>query len=254
MKKTLLSVFVLIILFSFSCKKDDPTNGTVEVNIVHKVGGENLVRDEMKYDSPAGHQFSVTTLKYYLSHIQLLKSGDDFELEKFHYVDLDDGNTMRIKISNVAPGKYNKLKLTFGIPRTENIASNLPNTVANQNMLWPQPLHSTDIDPSGDYHYMQYEGRYDSLKTGNILTYKIHLGPTYGNDNSFSVTLPIDEVNVDGNNWSIDLNVDLLEWLQNPEIYDYHQFGEAIMPKQNAQEYLKANGASVFSIGSVTAK
>ena len=253
MKKLLYSFFALIILFSFSCK-EDPTSGQVEVNLVHKIGTENVEKDDIKYDSPAGHKYSVTTLKYFLSHIQLLKSGDDFELQKYYYVDIDDSNTLRFNISNVAPGKYNQLKLTFGIPRTENIVENLPNSVEVQNMAWPTPLKSTDISPSGDFHYQKYEGRYDSLNTGNISSFAIHLGPTKGNDNSFDVILDMDEVEVDGNEWSIDLNIDLNEWLKSPEIYNFYQFGPMIMPNQTAQEYLKANGSTVFSVGKVTQK
>lgn len=254
MKKLFFILLASLALFSTSCKEDDPVQGSVEVNIVHQIDGDNLVANEIQYDSPAGHKFSVTTIRYYISRVQLLKEGDDFELKTYHYVDLDDSNTFRFNISNVAPGKYDKLKLTFGIEREDNAEGLLANTVANQNMLWPTQLRDENLDPSGDYHYMKYEGRFDSLNTGVVKTYKIHLGPTMGNDNSFDVTLPISEVDVNGNSWSIDLNVDMLEWLKDPEVYSYHQFGAGIMPKQHAQEFFKANGPSVFTIGSVTKK
>jgi len=102
---------------------------------------------------------------------------------------------------------------------------------------------------------MQYEGRYDSLGSGTIKPFNLHTGPTFGADNSFVVELPFSQdVTIDGNTWEFELTMDLQEWLQNPNTYDYETFGLAIMPKQAAQDVLRENGKTVFSINKLTEK
>ena len=44
--------------------------------------------------------------------------------------------------------------------------------------------------------------------------------------------------------------MDLIEWLQNPTVFDFVG-QELIMMNQAAQEIIKANGTTVFSIPSV---
>jgi hypothetical protein len=45
--------------------------------------------------------------------------------------------------------------------------------------------------------------------------------------------------------------MDVNEWLQNPATYDFETYGPAIMMNQTAQEALRANGATVFTVSSI---
>jgi hypothetical protein len=58
----------------------------------------------------------------------------------------------------------------------------------------------------------------------------------------------MDNMDIDQNDFSLDLVMDMNEWLQNPEIYDFEDFGHGIMGNQEAQQILKENGPSVFSV------
>ena len=98
---------------------------------------------------------------------------------------------------------------------------------------------------------MKFEGKYDLYKSGEIRSYNIHLGATKGNQNYFHVSLPLPPLMMNGSNWQIQLGMDLNEWFQNPEIYDFEEFGQAIMMNQDAQEHLRENGLTVFSVMSV---
>ena len=100
--------------------------------------------------------------------------------------------------------------------------------------------------PMGDgtterYHYMRFEGRY-----GTDGTFRIHNGPSGGGDYSFAVTLPIN-LEVDGNTASVQIDMNLDQWLTAPNVWDFDDYG-MIMGNQGAQSLLQENGASVFSV------
>jgi len=45
--------------------------------------------------------------------------------------------------------------------------------------------------------------------------------------------------------------MDINKWCQEPNTYNFVDYGAMIMGNANAQEVIKANGANVFSIGSI---
>jgi hypothetical protein len=239
--RTLFSLFVVSsILIIASCSKD-PGTGTITLQLNHSVAGEPVEIEQLKYISQAGHTYSVVNLKYYLSEIKLSgNEGNSVAYSKIHLRDIHDPSTQEITINDAPDGVYNSIEFIFGLNEVVNIDGGLENTVENINMEWPIP---------GDqgYHYMKFEGRYDSLNTGTIRSFNVHTGATMGNQNYFRVTLPLSSINVESNSWMIDLNMDLHEWLHNPMIFDFVGH-ERIMMNQNAQEILKANGKTVFSI------
>ena len=85
--------------------------------------------------------------------------------------------------------------------------------------------------------------------------FNLHTGATQGNQNFVEITVSLpSEITIDGNTWEVDMVMDMMEWLQNPNDYDFAEFGQAIMMNQNAQELLKANGADVWSADKVSQK
>ncbi len=247
MKKTF-GFFLLAALFLAGCHKD-PKPGQITVTLQHTVGDKAFVLNEMNYQTNAGHPFSISRLRYYLSDFSFHnKDGDDYVTDMYHLYNVEKDNTEDISFDGVPAGSYDIIFFTFGLDEEKNVDGGLDNTVDNQNMIWPIP---------GDhgYHYMKYEGRYDSLGTGVIKNFNTHLGPTQNNKNYFTVALDLPKtLKVDDNNWTIELNMDLLEWYQNPHDYDFVQYGQMIMMNQEAQLVLKDNGATVFSIAGVVEK
>jgi hypothetical protein len=235
---------VLSLIFLLSCNKDSES-GTVSISFDHKVGAEVLELENKAYQSAAGHPFYVYRLKYYISEIALHKmDGTSIQFETIHYRDITDQNTRTLNIGEIPEGNYNRLTFIFGLDEKVNIDGGLPNTQTNVNMEWPIP---------GDqgYHYMKFEGKYDVNGTGELKNFNLHTGATSGNQNYVEVSLPITTMNVDGNDLSIMMEMDLMEWLQNPNTYDFDEFGPMIMMNQNAQLKLKENGQTVFSIADV---
>ena len=246
--KNILGLLILATMIFSSCDSS-PEPGDVTFNLQQTVGDKAFVLNEMNYQTNAGHPFSISRLRYYVSDFTLHNTtGDNYHKEMYHLFDLEDPASKSFTLEAVPAGTYNKITFTFGLDAEKNVDDGLDNTVANQNMAWP-------IVGDHGYHYMKYEGRYDSLATGVIKNFNTHLGPTQNNQNYFNVVLDLpSDVVVDNNAWAIDLNMDLLEWYQNPNDYDFVEYGQMIMMNQSAQLVLKANGASVFSIRGVSGK
>ena len=245
-KYTLLKIsFLALMIFTlFNCEKDSNL-GVITLQLDHGVKGNALEIEKIIYPCEAGHTFSVVNLKYYISEIVFhKKDGSSYSSDKVHLSDIHEPSTGQLAIVDIPDGDYNSLSFVFGLNETKNIDGGLENTVRNINMEWPIP---------GDqgYHYMKFEGRYDSLNTGVIRSFNVHTGATMGNQNYFEVTLPFTETNIQSNSWMIKINMDLNEWLQDPHTFDFTG-NERIMMNQSAQEILKGNGMSVFSLTSIT--
>lgn len=235
---------VLFTMMLFGCEKSQ-TSGLVSIYLDHEVAGQPLAFDEIKYASKAGHTYSVARLKYYVSNIVLHETnGNTFEMADVHYRDAAETDTRSFSSDKVPSGTYDRISFVYGLDEATNVDGGLPNTQTNINMEWPIP---------GDqgYHYMKLEGKYDSLASGVIKNFNLHTGAAMGNQNFIEISLPLSPFSVDGNAWGIYLEMDINEWLENPNTWDFEEFGPMIMMNQNAQEVLKANGSTVFKTGKV---
>lgn len=235
---------ILLILVIFSACKKKATDGTVNLIFEHVVDGEEVILNDYVYTCAAGYDFSVIRLKYYVSNFVLTRDdGTEYRLDEVHYRELGVDATRMLELVDVPPGTYTSLSFIHGIDEDTNVPGGLPNTITNINMEWP-------LDPPG-YHYMKFEGKYKMPGTEEIKAYNTHTGPTGGNQNYIQFTLPLNNMEVGDNVWDITLVMDLNEWYQNPQNYDFEEFGSEIMENQAAQEVLKANGADIFSIASM---
>ncbi len=233
---------VLFSLIAFqSCKDDTADEGSVTLNINYVVGQEDLNFDITQYETPQGYEYSIITMRHYLSRLKLINdSGTEVGMVDVHYADAREPGSTTVNLGKIPNGTYSTFEFIFGLDEEMNVDGGLDNTLENINMEWPIP---------GDqgYHYMKYEGKYTIPPEAEVKSFNLHTGATGGNQNYIPVSLPIGPLVVDGNTWTIDLTIDLAEWLENPQTYDMEEFGAAIMMNQAAQEVLKANGATVFS-------
>ncbi|HHH50513.1 MAG TPA: hypothetical protein ENK52_06010 [Saprospiraceae bacterium] len=246
--KVLILAFFGMMLFSFTACNKDAKPGNVTIYLDHNVAGKALVFDEMNYTSKAGHPFQVSRLRYYISNVKLHQAdGTTFEMEGVHYRNAKEEDTRTLILKDIPAGDYNKITFTYGLDENTNVDGGLENTQTNIGMEWPIP---------GDhgYHYMKFEGKYDSNGSGTIKNFNLHTGATKGNQNYINMSLDLPTVKIDDNNWDIHLDMDLNQWLENPNTWDFDEFGPMIMMNQTAQEVLKANGATVFKIGNVEKK
>jgi hypothetical protein len=255
--------FFLLMLFLSECKKrDDPSPspcGIIIFTISHQVNGALLKQNELIYTNAAGNEYMVTEVKYFISDIAFyLKDGSRkmiSDSKDIFYVDEDIPETKTIRfIDKIPAGEYDSVNFIFGITEAKNksfIFVNPPEVL----MGWPEVL-------GGGYHYMMMNGKWKDT-TGFIQPFNFHLGigqlyhgNTYNVDsiyafvqNYFLVSLPGSSFTMaDKDTLTFRLTMNIENWFENPHIFDFNQWGGAIMQNQPALQIAKENGWNVFSI------
>lgn len=236
----LFSLFAILLLFS--CRSKDPKPADVLIDVKTYVKNEEAVKDDIKYTTQAGHVYSLTKLVYYLTHINLVKDdGTIVEVKKAHLRNIDEPSTEQLTAMDVPPGHYTAMTFTFGFKKAENVIGFLENTIANQNMYWPDQLGP------GGYHYMKFEGQYKVNGTDEQKGFAFHLGPSFGADYSIDVNQPID-LDVDETTLHLTIKMDLDKWFHDPNDWDFEAWNGGIMNKTAAQVIANENGQNVFTV------
>jgi hypothetical protein len=267
MKKSFL-IFVLlamaIILYS-SCKKDEPqTNekksGKIILKFAHKVNGQELEVDTMKYTNAAGNEYQVNEIQYFISDVTLHNSdGSSFLVKAWddlHYVDTDIPSTWTWDLMDSIPiGTYNSVSFTFGISQEKNQSFMFVNP-PESNMFWPEFL-------GGGYHYMKLNGKWkDTLDIEESFDFHLGIGQTYASgvidvdsitgfvQNYFDVALPNSAFTMaDKETRTIEIVMNVESWFDTPHTWDFNYWGGSIMQNQAALQMVKENGADVFTTG-----
>ena len=239
-KKTLLLFLLSSLLFSACNKDEDDALTKLEFSFSHTIDGAALVFDTIKFTNAAANTYSITTLKYFISDITLHKpSGEKVWINEEHYVDARDNSTLSFSPDmEIENGSFSHITFTFGLDSIKNVTGRFPNA-PESNMEWPEVM-------GGGYHYMKMEGKFDS--SGVVKNYNTHTGPTMGNQNYVLVTLPSSSFTASGATVKANITMNINEWYEDPNLYDFNVVGSAIMGKQNVQQMLKENGADAFSV------
>lgn len=235
--KTTIPVLLTAFVLLFSACKKDATHSDLSLNLRHLVEGNEVTLNSIQYTNPAGNNFSVERLVYYISDIRLTDdAGNEYFWDDYQFVDIDDASTHTLLLNQVPVGNYTGMTALIGLNATRN-AEGLENTVDNNNMIWPQAM-------GGGYHFMKLEGRFEASNS-DIIGYAMHLGLdanlVTAEAAPFSLTL-------DEEKESANLNFDIMEWHRNPANWDFEADGTAIMANANSLAKLAANGATVLSI------
>ena len=248
-------ILALAITLGFSsCHKPE---AVAAFRFSFSVGNDTLQQDTLCYLNAAGNIFSVTEVQFFISKMVLEKDdGTLYTVQTdngIHYADADIPSTLTwmLQEDHIPTGKYTRISFVFGLAPEYNVTHHFPNPPENS-MSWPEAL-------GGGYHHMKLNGKCLCQEISPIPTpYAMHLGTgqIYQDqqisgfvDNCFSVSLPLpdryfseDAINV------LCLNMDVAEWFQHPQVYDFAQDGTATMQNQTAMAKLVANGQSVFNV------
>lgn len=120
----LLQFCLLATLFS-DCSEDETSDYvTLLLRISHKVDGQPLQPQQVKYKNALNQSFSVVRLNYYLSNIKLRndETGDYYhEVNSYHLVEaLKNVENTEIIIKNVPKKKFSKLEISIGVDNAAN--------------------------------------------------------------------------------------------------------------------------------------
>lgn len=245
LKKIILPLCFLAALLT-SCIKPEG-QGDLSLNIGYSINGKPLITDTLDYENEAENRFLITEIQWFISKMELQDERDNWiPLEpRVFYIDTNIPESQTLNITSIPIAKYKTLRFVFGLDEEDNqtgLFSNPPEA----NMFWPEPL-------GGGYHYMKLNGKYLD-ENEQLAPLNIHLGIGQNEDktefyqNYFSVALPIDLTISETAENQLDLIMIVDNWFRNPNLYDFNEYGSAIMQNQAAQQALKENGNDVFRI------
>lgn len=257
MKKTQRILLLLIAMALVSCKKPI-SYGNLSVNIDYSINGNSLITDSLYYHNEAENEFMITEIQWFISKMELQNEQGDWyrlnhkkvELPFAHptdwifYIDTNIPETQILEIASLPVGKYKTLRFNFGLDEDDN-QTGLFNNPPESNMFWPDPL-------GGGYHYMKLNGRFVDSE-GQLVPLNIHLGIGQNEDHSifyqnyFTIEGPINLTITEDTENQFDLCMIIDNWFRSPNLYDFNEFGSAIMQNQAAQQVLKENGQDVFT-------
>jgi hypothetical protein len=243
-------LFLTINLFTSSCNDVKKESSVLKIVFDQKIKDKPFEFGKFIYKSKSGYTYKATTLRYFTSNFKIFKKDGSFvELDTFHYREFGKkyNYTRELVIDNFSPGEYIGISFIHGLDKKYNKsikgteAHSLPNVDEYLDMYWPW-------QKDGQYHYMKYEGAY--INESDTLSFKLHTGPTNGAQNYVIIDkIPFTTKKlIKGDTMIINLEMDLNEWIENPMLFDFKQFGKGIMKVQEAQDILKANGKNVYSV------
>lgn len=248
--RKILFLLIWVPLCFASCHKPA---GSIQVDFSFAVDGAPLVQNSCCYVNAAGNRYEVTEAQYFVSNIILTRTDGTQTLissdHGAHYVDADIATTLSwLPTDEIPEGEYKAITFTFGLAPELNHSYFYTDAPENA-MSWPANL-------GGGYHYMKINGWWID-ENGTRKPFNLHTGigqqrdeqgeTTGFIDNSFSVTLPLNNFSVTGNCLSkLQIEMDINRWFDNPYLFDFNIFGGSIMQNQEAQEVLRANGCDVF--------
>lgn len=239
----------LVILSALLCSACSKPTGHITLNFSFVVDNDSLRLDTCMYQNAAGNLYEVNDVQYFISKVMLVDdAGNTFDIidnQGIHYVDIRIPGTLRWNISDEIPvNHYTRIAFLFGLEGAQNTTGYFPNPPEN-NMSWPDMI-------GGGYHYMKINGRWID-KAGVRQPFNLHTGKIANNtgfaDNTFTVTLPLEQFTVSKNsNSKLTLQMNVNAWFTNPYLFDFNIFGGSIMQNCEAQEVVRANGGDVFSV------
>lgn len=239
---------ILIILLSFllgACMDTEdikpivitPT-GTINLNLTHKVDGQLLLFDTLKYTNLANNNFSVTRVNYYLSNFKLTTNGVvKYISNQIVYIDART-QPIQIKLDNVPLGTYESLSFNIGIDAANNQHGMIPNTDENIGMIWPEAM-------GGGYHFLKLEGQF-LTPSNDRKGYAVHTGLNAYliNHNPITTSTTVNENQTS----TIGLTMNINEWYKNPYTYNLFTDGNYTMGDSTTMMKITNNGKDVFYV------
>lgn len=197
----LLCCMVLMVLGA-----EQPTSAqmrTVRLRFAAEVYGKPLTLGDQLYTNHLGQTFTVTSLKYYIGHITLVRAGGTQYVHPDHVlIDADDSSSWIVPLRDVPNGTYTALSFVVGVDSIHNVGGPMEGALDPLNgMYWtwatgfifvkcegtsphsPQPKHQIE------YHLGGFAYPHRNMRTITLgLTEPVVVGPR---DASLEVTFDV---------------------------------------------------------------
>lgn len=242
MKRTLFFLPAFFFVFFITCttKSIDSEETVVTINFDHSNNNASLVMDQNIYTNAAGQNYSIKTVRYFISHVTLHQTdGPSYTSPDIHFIDIRDTKTLSLTLSKRIPfSSYSSISFVYGLVPEDNITGSLGLNL-DRLMEWPVPM-------GGGYHYMKLEGDYEGSTGSNFFNF--HSGSLNKVDYSIPVTIPFSNMVINEESITFNIVMNIGNWFQNPVDWNFEYWGSGIMGNSDAQATVQKNGANVFSV------
>ena len=226
-------------LCTFTACSDEDNNmtpGKVEVSVQNMVGTNALQLNNGTYTSPAGDQYTLSSLKYYISNVKLISKYGQFsyiEPESYHLI--DQNGKLSFTLEEVPVGMYDQIELAIGVDEAHNHSTDQEGDLDPSNeMVW---------DWDTGYKFLSLVGTFTGdTKSGNLV---FHVG---GDTNYKTITLDLPKV-IDlrtKSTFTLEMQADVNELFREPNSIDFdemnsggHGTGTSMVAENYSDGFLK---------------
>jgi hypothetical protein len=226
-------LFFGTLLLNFSCKKENDEGENIRIRIAHEVDGDPLRLDTLLYVADAGYAYRVDGLRYFLSGIALVREdGSRAALEGIRLVDFSDAGTISFDAGRVPEGTYASIEFEIGLPDESNVPGGVTASGASAMTGIPSSL--------GEYRFLRFDGQF--MNGDSLLPFSL---ATAGSSRSIQYRLMRNITVIEGG-MSVNLTMNLSEWLRIPGDYDFVADGTNTLSDTVSMDKLTRNGVDVF--------
>lgn len=239
-------LLTMLFLTCIACKKEKQEQGNIQVSFKSVVNGAPLVLNTGSYTNANGETFNVTTFKYYISNISLIKMDNSQLRIPDTYFLVDESAAASKTISFKAPaGEYRGITFKIGVDSVRNVSG------AQTGAL--DPVNGMFWSWNSGYIMAKMEGTSPaSAEAGHALTF--HIGGFKGNFNAVQDVELISPISLTVSLMrkpQLTLTADLFNWFTGTNLVKFSETATIHVPGEAAWK-VAANYRSMFSITDVT--
>jgi hypothetical protein len=260
----LFATFSILLLLFVSCK-NEKEYGYVRLSFEHHWEDSPIQLDgDTPYTNLAENVLTFERLEYFISNLELHSGARVVKINlpsNIRYINNDPAHSDILLTYQIPTGNYDQIRFTFGLNEADN-QSGIFRNPPESNMWWPPNM-------GGGYHYMKIDGRWRN-KEGTTTPFGLHLGaleqPVYDTffynypqrdsiiridttivkfHHYFPVTIS-ESFTVHSNQVTTvrPIIMDVKQWMERPNIWDFNVMGGEIMSRNGALDSLAENGRS----------
>ncbi len=177
-----LILFIVSLGLLVACQKEEEIGpndkNTFSIEFDNRVGDQKLALGTSKATNALGEDFTVTTLNYFVSNIELTKeNGEKVTFpDKYFLVKQSDAASLTITLNDVPAANYTGLKYTIGVDSVKSVSDVGqrigildPASYGNDNMYWSW---------NSGYIFFKMEGisSVSPTNSAGLNKYQFHIG------------------------------------------------------------------------------
>ena len=257
--KYLFTIAFAILLLITSCEKKEvlPSYSSLKINFVNTINSIPIKLNS-NYLSPNNEEFSISTLNYFISNMELVRQdGNKIVLDNQYFlIKESDLNSKIIQIDSLPTGTYSSINFIIGVdslkntsPLEERIGVLDPASYGTDNMYWSW---------NSGYIFLKMEGLAANAPTDNSGTnsYKYHIGgfgglssATVNNIKKVSLDFSIPLVLEGANTASFNLEAKIESIFKGSNSIDFANYHIVMNPAKG--KFIADNYAKMFVVNSI---